>query len=258
MQPLLLVFRLAVLGAGMVVLWRIVLALQVLPDSPMFARLLQGVLVSAGVVLLVSLLLSWDRLSKADIGFARLPTNIRAFLFGAGLWLLPALIGLALCLGMGWASISLDSSAAAIAPTILLLVATVFLIEAFPEELAFRAYAQSLIWKRHAAWVALFLQAALFVAFAWAIGAMHSAQQWSFIPGFALILGFARMVSGNVWTAIGIHTAWMTATQALNGYATVEGLRTLLFLAFTLLPSITIGIVLPLRNPAFKWGSLLR
>ena len=258
MHPLPLIFRLAVLGAGMVVLWRVVLALQMLPDSPMLGRLLQGGLVSVGVVSLVWLLLKRDSLSMADIGSANLSTNIRAFLFGAGLWLLPALIGLALCVGMGWVSIALDSSATNISQTILLFVATVFLIEAFPEELAFRAYAQSLIWQRYAAWIALLMQAALFVAFAWAVGAMHSSQQWSFIPGFALILGFARMVSGNVWTAIGIHTAWMTATQALNGYATVEGLRTLLFLAFTLLPSITIGIVLPLRNPAFKWGGLLR
>lgn len=258
MQLLPLIVRLAVLGAGMVALWSLVLALQVLPGSPMFGRLLQGVLVSAGVVLMVSLLLRRDRLDMADIGIARLSTNIHAFLFGAGLWLLPALVGLALCVVMGWVSIALDSSATTIAPTMLLLIATVFLIEAFPEELAFRGYVQSLIWQRYAAWIALLLQAGIFVAFAWAVGAMHSAQQWSFIPGFALILGFARMVSGNVWTAIGIHTGWMTATQALNGYATVENLGTLLFLAFTLLPSITIGIVLPMRNPAFKWGSLLR
>lgn len=253
-----IVLRLALLLAGIVLLWRGVLAIP--GDGSGYRighHLLQGALISTGVLALVFLLLGRDRLPWRDAGFGSLPANARAFLLGAGLWLLPALLGIALCAGLDWVSISPVSTSSAILAAVLPLALGVFLIEAFPEELALRGYAQTLVGRRYAAWIALLVQMLLFVAFAWAVGALDSTQQWMFIPGLALILGFARAVSGNVWTCIGIHTAWMTTTQLLPHFS-VTGLQTLLFLAFTLLPSMTIGIVLPLRNPEFDWRKPMR
>ena len=249
--------RLALLGVGIILLWRCVLALPGDSPGPDSARhLLQGALISAGVLAILALLLRYDRRGLPDIGFGTRSANVRAFLLGMGLWMLPALLGAALCVGMGWISVSRLSSVPAIVSALPPLALGVFLFEAFPEELALRGYAQTLVGKRHAAWIALLVQALLFVLFAWAVGALYSMEQWMFIPGFALILGYARAVSGNVWSCIGIHTAWMTTAQLLSpahGHVAVEGMQTLQFFAFALLPSMTIGIVLPLLKPTFDW-----
>ncbi len=254
--------RLALLLTGIIVLWRGALALPGAQDGYHVGRhLLQGGLVCAGVVLLVHALLRRDGRTWREAGFASLPANLRAFASGAALWLLPALAGGALCLALGWSTISLVSSPMAILAAVPPLALGVLLFEAFPEELAIRGYAQGLVGRRHAAWVALLAQMLLFVAFAWAVGALSSTRQWMFLPGFALILGYARALSGNVWTSIGVHAAWMTTAQLLSpghGHVSVTGMQTLQFLAFALLPSMAIGIVLPLRNPSFDWRRPMR
>src|SRR5690606_39221937 len=43
-------------------------------------------------------------------------------------------------------------------------------------------------------------------------GAMQSPGQWMFLPGFALILGYVRALSGSVWAGMGVHFAWMTTS----------------------------------------------
>lgn len=97
------------------------------------------------------------------------------------------------------------------------------------------------------------LQAALFVAMAWLAGAMQSVEQWMFLPGFALILGYVRALSDSVWASIGVHFAWMATSQLINGHAEVEGMATLQFVAFALLPSATLGAVLGVMRPGFRW-----
>ena len=129
----------------------------------------------------------------------------------------------------------------------------VFLVEALPEELAVRGYAQGVAARRLTAWAALLVQVALFTGFAWAVGALASFQQWLFIPSFALILGYVRAVTGNVWTSIGVHTAWMTVQQWLALHADADGLQALQFVAFALLPSAALGTVLGLRHPHVDW-----
>lgn len=249
-----LALRLGLVAIAIVGIWRGALALfggDAGYDPA--THLLRGALISAAVLALVFLLLRLDRLRWRDIGHHAVGANLRAFALGAGLWLVPALLGTAACVALGWASIALLSTPSAMLAALLPLALGVFLVEAFPEELAVRGYAQGLLARRTAQWVALLLQMLLFVAFAWAVGAMSSPQQWMFLPGFALILGYARALTGNVWTGMGVHTAWMTTTQLLHGHAAVDGLQTLQFVAFVLLPSATIGIVLGVLRPHFDW-----
>lgn len=249
--------RLGLLGVAIVATWYAALSVPGVDGLPAVAtRTLQGALISASVLAIVFLLLRRDRLPWRDIGIRDAAANLRAFALGAGLWLAPALAGAALCVAMGWTTFSLQTTPMALLAALLPLALAVFLIEAFPEELALRGYAQGLVMRKAAPWVALLLQAALFVAFAWAVGALYSPQQWMFLPGLALILGYARALGGNVWTSIGVHAAWMTTTQLLApqaGHVAVEGLQTLQFVAFALLPSATLGIVLGLLNPGFDW-----
>lgn len=254
MTPPALLLRLSLLFAGMVLLWWTVLSL--LPyeagrDAPVHVA--AGVLVTAGVVALVRFLLRRDGLSWHAAGCGKARENLRAFALGAVLWLVPAAVGAALCIALGWTTLELRASAGPFAWTLPAMLAGVFLVEALPEELAVRGYAQGLAERALPAWAALLLQVALFTGFAWAIGALVSFQQWLFIPSLALILGYVRALTGNVWTGIGVHTAWMTAQQWLALHADAQGLQALQFVAFALLPSATLGAVLGLRHPDFVW-----
>ena len=255
-----LALRLALLAAGLVLVWRITLSIAYQGGRDTASHLGAGLAISVATAALVYALLRLDRLSWRDVGVGNFAANLRAFALGAGLWLAPALAGVALCVALGWTSISLRSppAAAAMAMALLPLALGVFLVEALPEELALRGYAQGLVGRQAPAWVALLAQALLFTAFAWAVGALDSLQQWLFIPGLALILGYARALTGSVWTGIGIHATWMTAQQWMSLHCSVAGMQTLQFLAFALLPSATLGIALGLRHPHFDWRIPLR
>ncbi|MFC3715429.1 CPBP family intramembrane glutamic endopeptidase [Luteimonas soli] len=244
--------RLAIVVAAIIGIWRGASMLWGDTHDPA-THLLRGACISLMVLALVALLLRLDRLRGSEIGQLGPAANVRAFALGAGLWLLPALVGAALCIALGWASISLRSTPSTILLALPPLALGVFLVEAFPEELALRGYVQGLVARKAAPWVALLAQMVVFVGFGWAVGALHSVEQWMFIPGLALILGYVRALTGNVWASMGVHCAWMTSTQLLNGHAAVEGLQTLQFLAFALLPSATIGAALGVLNPGFSW-----
>ncbi|KGR80309.1 hypothetical protein CD30_19720 [Ureibacillus massiliensis 4400831 = CIP 108448 = CCUG 49529] len=82
-------------------------------------------------------------------------------------------------------------------------------------------------------------------------------EQLQFIPGFAIILGLFRAISGNVWTSIGFHVAIMTATQILGpiqGHFDVSGTFTLRFFAFILLPSVVGSTVLSFIYSNHNWS----
>lgn len=247
-----LVLRLAIAMAALFGIWRGTLLIFGTTHDPA-THLLHGAIISGAVLAMVTLLLRLDRLHWRDAGQHAFVTNLRAFLLGAALWLLPALAGVVACVLLGWSSISLLSSPGTLLAAIPPLALGVFLLEAFPEELALRGYVQGLVARRAAQWIALLLQAALFTVFAWTVGALDSAQQWMFIPCLGLILGYVRALTGNVWTCMGVHTAWMTTAQLVSAHLAVDGLQVLQFLAFALLPSATIGAALGVLHPDFRW-----
>lgn len=247
-----LAFRLAIALVPLIAIWSSSLLVFGAAHDPQL-HVLRGAVVSVLVLAVVACLLRLDRLPWRVAGHQTLRDNLRAFALGAALWLLPALAGMAACIGLGWSSISLHSSPGTLFAALPLLALGVFLFEAFPEELALRGYMQGLLARRTAQWIALLLQAGLFTLFAWAIGALDTAQQWVFIPCLGLILGYVRALSGNAWTGMGVHAAWMTTSQLIAGHFTVEGLETMHFIAFALLPSATIGAALGMLRPGFSW-----
>jgi len=86
---------------------------------------------------------------------------------------------------------------------------------------------------------------------------MYSVEQLQFIPGFAIILGVFRAISGSVWTSVGFHVAIMTAFQILgpiHKHFDVSGMMTLQFFAFILLPSVVGATVLSFINSNHNWS----
>lgn len=202
---------------------------------------------------------SWQQLLYVEDG-----RGGRHFLLGVFCWLLPAAVGIWLCIALGWVTITpqnllLQSSIVEIARKVLLLAITIFLIEAFPEEMLFRGYLYDNLNRIFPQWASFLLQALLFTLFAWCIGALNSFDQWLFIPSFGLLLGYFRLLTGSVWFSIGYHMAQMTVTQLLgptHEYFLVSGLPELRMIAFVLLPSAASATLLGFLFPPPKWGAI--
>jgi len=208
-------------------------------------------------VVLIQAALKIDKTTWNQLGQKTVRINIFSFLLGFFIWTIPASIGLFICLMLGWVEINIQTDLNNLLLSILILLVTVFLIEALPEELIFRGYIYRYLNVIFPHWGTIILQALLFSLFAYFIGAMYSVEQLQFIPGFAIILGVLRAMSGNMWISIGFHTAIMTATQILgpiHGHFDVNGMFTLQFFAFILLPSVIGATVLSFIYSSHNWN----
>lgn len=208
-------------------------------------------------VILIHGALKIDKISWNQLDPSTVKTKIYSFLQGFFLWTIPASIGLIICLMLGLAEIEVHTDWKFLLLSMLILFITVFFIEALPEELIFRGYIYRYLNAVFPHWGTIILQTLLFSLYAYLIGAMYSVEQVQFIPGFAIILGLFRAISGSVWTSIGFHVAIMTATQILgpiHGHFEVSGLFTLQFIAFILLPSVVGATVLSFIHSTHNWG----
>lgn len=208
-------------------------------------------------VILIHGALKIDKISWNQLDPSTVKTKIYSFLQGFFLWTIPASIGLIICLIFGWVEIQVHTDWKFLLLSMLILFITVFFIEALPEELIFRGYIYRYLNAVFPHWGTIILQTLLFSLYAYLIGAMYSVEQVQFIPGFAIILGLFRAISGSVWTSIGFHVAIMTATQILgpiHGHFEVSGLFTLQFIAFILLPSVVGATVLSFIHSTHNWG----
>lgn len=231
-----------------IAIWKIGLSLLPDPATPLH-RLLAGVVITSLTCGFVFLALRIDRCSPGLLGMGRTREVVRGVLEGAGLWLLVALPATALLLWLGVASVRMASDWPTALASLAILIPAVLLIEAIPEELLFRGYLQGTLARRLSPWLAVIAQAVLFVLFAWAIGATVAPGQWSFLPGFALILGGLRLMGGNLGWPLGFHAALMIATQWLlaHGHFAVGNAMMIQALAFVALPSAAYGVALSIR-----------
>ncbi|GAA0381963.1 CPBP family intramembrane glutamic endopeptidase [Bacillus horti] len=253
--------RLAILFIGAVVIWRLVGLLNESFFGTEYNRMEHFIMASITVILsllLIEVVRRMDQVSWKQLGQGQLRSNVSSFLFGFLLWAIPAGIGLAICIGLGWVEITVQSDFSYILMSIVILLVTVFLIEALPEEFLFRGIMYKYLNVLFPQWATILLQGLIFTLFAFLIGAMYSLEQLQFIPFFGLLLGCLRAFTGNVWAAIGFHVAIMTATQILgpgHGHFEVEGMFTLQFMAFILLPSAIGGMLLPNMYPKHSWSA---
>src|SRR5690625_3794876 len=209
---------------------------------------------------LIQVALKIDKISWSQLEPSTVKTNTYSFLQGFLLWTIPASIGLIICLMLGWVEIQVHTDLKYLLLSILTLFITVFFIEALPEELIFRGYIYRYLNVLFPHWGTIILQTLIFSLFAYFIGAMYSVEQLQFIPGFAIILGVFRAISGSVWTTIGFHVAIMTAFQILgpiHGHFEVSGFFTLQFVAFILLPSVVGATVLSFIHSTHNWGEIV-
>lgn len=192
------------------------------PDYDRLRHILAAMATSALAVPLVVLARRrLDRRPWAGLALASPRTGWRPLLLGAGYYLVPAAIGTAGCLALGWTRIRWTEADpwAAAAGTLFsaaLLVLLVFLFEALPEELIFRGYLYRNLVTVLPRWLANLAQAGLFTAFGVAIGAAPTIDRVLILFFFAWILGVFRAVTGNLWAPIGFHLAFQTCAQLVG------------------------------------------
>lgn len=244
-----------------IVIWNFIGYMNDFISGEEYSRANHLVMAVATTMLTVALLESVRRMDKRSwkqLGQPSVRSSIFSFFLGFFLWTIPASIGLLICVMLGWVEITLYTEWNVLLFNIGILLITVFLMEALPEELIFRGYIYRYLHALFPHWMTVILQTLLFSLFAYMVGAMYSVEQIQFIPGFALILGYLRAVSGNVWTSIGFHAALMTAFQIVNPlrhHFDVSGMFTLKFFAFILLPSAIGAIALGFIYTNHKWSN---
>lgn len=244
MRPVQIVKRTGTVAVLSVILWRFVIYLDGIVSGNEYDRtvhFLMAFLMASLSYLMIRIALGTDKISWRQIGSQGLRTDAISFFTGVAIWTVPALLGLLLLRVTGRAEITLATGTGNFMLSAGMLFATVFLMEAFPEEIIVRGYIYSHLNLKLSRWQAVIVQAVIFSVFAFLIGAMYSMEQIMFIPGFGLMMGYLRARSGNVWVPIGFHTALMTASQILNPIHGIFGITDLFlirFLAFNLLPYI--------------------
>lgn len=162
-----------------------------------------------------------DRRPWAGLGLPWSDTARRHLLLGVACWTLPAAVGFAMCLGLGWARVSLRTSVAEAFAIAALLLVLVFLYEALPEELVFRGYLQRNLVTALPPWLSVLGQALLFVLAGFALGTARSPGRLVIFLAFGLLLGAFRVATGDIWAGIGFHMAFQAAAQLLVGEGAV-------------------------------------
>lgn len=207
---------------------------------------------------------AFDKQPFAGLSLALDASAVKPFLVGALSWFVPFLIGLALVIGLGLVQIEAIATWGEILAFIPLLVVLVFLLEALPEELAFRGYLQSNLRKILEPWLAVTIQAALFGSWGVAIwlisGGGIDVAHASMFYVMGAILGVVRLVTGSLWTGIGAHVTFQTAAQLLlnaeRGHFAVEGAVWLQIIALGMVPfSLLIPSVERFYRDKVEWSA---
>lgn len=211
------------------------------------AHLLRAALTSVLVVPLIALARRFlDQRSWDGLGLSSLRSGWKPLLVGIFCWLIPALIGIAASLVLGWTTITLVEP---LGDTLLFmagLALLVFFYEALPEELIFRGYFYTNLATRMPLWLAVVGQAVLFTLWGLLNGGENSLDRSLLFFTFAIIVGIFRVITGSIWVGIGFHLVFQTFAQlfgSVGSQFTTSSPAILTIVAFGILPfafSITI------------------
>lgn len=215
------------------------------PDYGVDRHIVMALLTTALAVPLVVLARRYlDREPLAGLGLALDLSSLRPFAIGAVAWLLPFAVGVTACLALGLVTVTPLAPWSEILAFVPLLIVLVFLLEALPEELAFRGYIQANLGKILPLWAAVAVQAILFGSWGVALWFLSSGGieplHASLFYVMGAILGMLRVITGSVWTGIGFHLAFQTVAQLLlsaeRGHFVIENVTLLQVVALGVLP----------------------
>lgn len=186
--------------------------LRATDQRTLWLRIGGGAGLSALAIGLIAVLTRWfERRRLAELGLGGIGASTRAFAVGVAAWLLPAAIAFGVFAAIGVpVTIALEAESWAVLTLVLL---AVLLSEAIPEEVVFRGYVTRVLEERLHGWTVIIVQAVLFTLTAVLLRGGVDAVDLGMFVGMGIGLGYLRMVTGSVWTTIGFHTAFQTASQ---------------------------------------------
>lgn len=236
-----------------IVIWRLTF---IFFDTQKFAynvfwHIAAGLFLSALICVLMIVMLHTERRTNSFSEKKAVPSHLKDLSFGFLCWIIPAVISIYAFISAGQVAIVLQAESTTLILRFLVLLVAVFFIEAFPEEII-RGYLYSRLEAVFSPWAALLAQTVLFTLFAFLIGSLYSIDQWLFIPGFGFLLGYFRMLSGNIWFSMGFHVAMMTVIQLIGPIQKLIEVNgnffVVRFLSFVLIPAIIGSIILNLKK----------
>ena len=241
-----LVTRVAVVMIATYAIWQVMWWVSVTlfdPDKMTVAsRFVNALVVSVLVVPFVITARRYlDRRPWSGLRLTGFGEGWKPFLVGAVSWLMPAAVGLAVALALGWVEITLLVPATETVAFVVMLVVAVFLFEALPEELIFRGYLYRNLAAAMAPWLAVTTQALLFTIFGTLLWVMAEGwsvllEQASIFGVMAVVIGCVRVITDNLWSCVGLHLAFQVVAQFLLGtegdLVTVEGVDVLTLVSF--------------------------
>ncbi|MDQ0270955.1 hypothetical protein [Cytobacillus purgationiresistens] len=130
-----MIARIVVVLIFAIIFWRIVGILNHVYIGEAYSRTIHffiAVFLTLLNLILVGIALRVDKIEWKQLGFSTLRSNLFSFFVGLVSWIILALIGIVVCLKLGWVEITLLSSLNYLMLSILILFITVFLIEALP------------------------------------------------------------------------------------------------------------------------------
>lgn len=137
----------------------------------------------------------------------------KPFVYGGLSYLIPALLGIIIFVLFGWTNVNFQASFGELLFAVVMLLILVFMYEALPEELIFRGYLYRNLNNSLSKWKAVLAQSGLFVLFALIIGAAPSVDRIVFFIAIGIVIGMIRVITENVWSAVGFHLAFQTMQQ---------------------------------------------
>src|SRR5690625_421572 len=154
-----------------------------------------------------------DKRSWEGLKLTSFKNGWKAFIIGGLSYLIPALLGITIFAMFGWTKISINASFGELVFAIFVLMILVFFYEALPEELIFRGYFYRNLNSSFTKMNAVFIQSGLFVLFALVIGAAASFDRIVFFLAIGTVIGLIRVITNNLWSAVGLHLVFQTMQQ---------------------------------------------
>ncbi|SIT69110.1 CPBP family intramembrane glutamic endopeptidase [Microbacterium sp. RU33B] len=222
--PLLL--RLAIVLLGVVVVWGSVIALgtALFGGRPTVgARVFTAVSVGCLAVALVVAARRWlDRRPFSGLALPVSRAAWRPFLVGLLAFSAPSLVGLGVAVAAGWMTVTTLAPGPEVFGMLALVVVTVFVYEAVPEELVFRGYVFRNLAAAMPPWLAVVAQAVLFTVLGtalWVVGEGWEVftERVGIFFAMGIVLGLIRIVSRSVWACVGFHLGFQVVAQTLTG-----------------------------------------
>lgn len=176
--------------------------------------------------------------NRGSLGLNKFPKAIACFCFGLGLLLVPLVLSLLFTELAGWAEIKVNWKGAR-GDLFLLGMLSVFITDAFPEELVFRGYIFGQLRHQYTMWKSAIVTTILFVLFPillFPIKALMGPNLTTGIVngisvgyiGYMLLFGafamYLRIRTNSIWTGIGFHLMFVYMNQliGLNDYNLVQ------------------------------------